>query len=63
MQEKLTVYLGEDGVKALQELSRAEMRPYNRQAALIIKQELVRRGLLQAVIPNQEKKTNDGQIK
>jgi hypothetical protein len=46
---KIIVYLGEQERSALQQLAQREMRVPRAQAALIIRQELVRQGM----IPNQ----------
>jgi hypothetical protein len=48
MQSRLTITLDSAEKNALQKLSRYEYREIHRQAAVIIRDELMRRGLLQA---------------
>ena len=52
---KIIIYLGEQERNALQQLAQREMRAPRAQAALIIRQELVRLGMLP--IPNTTQET------
>ena len=58
---KIIVYLGEQERDALQQLAQREMRVPRAQAALIIRQELTRLGMLPDQAKNQEAERPEGQ--
>ncbi|HAX70973.1 MAG: hypothetical protein KPEEDBHJ_00217 [Anaerolineales bacterium] len=55
---KIIVYLGDQERNALQQLAQRELRLPRAQAALIIRQELVRQGMLPMQPPISETTTN-----
>lgn len=55
---KIIVYLGDQERNALQQLAQRELRLPRAQAALIIRQELVRQGMLPMLPPISETTTN-----